>query len=72
MRPLTSDRARRHRHVDTSCRSTTQLRRVADRYEALPGEPLVVAAEEGVLVNDLNPDQATIQAVLDQDAEQGR
>ncbi len=43
----------------------------ADRYELLPGQITEVAAAEGLLINDLNPDQGMIRAVLAQDVSAG-
>ncbi len=38
---------------------------VADGYKAQPRVPLTVAAADGVLANDINPDAIALQAVLD-------
>ncbi len=44
---------------------------VADRYELLPGQATEVPIAQGVLANDLNPDQGVLRAVLQQGAAQG-
>ena len=44
----------------------------ADRYKSLAGSPVVVAADQGVLANDLNPDQVNLRSMLVQDVAHGR
>ena len=44
---------------------------VADSYKAIPAERLDIPAIVGVLANDVNIDEATLTAVLDQDVADG-
>ena len=44
---------------------------VAETYKAIPAQILTVSVENGVLANDINPDRATLTAVLETDVLSG-